>query len=91
MARFQKSDEPTNATTGDEPKVEETTAAKPIVDEVPPVPVKPARNFRVANTRDMQVLCGGYPALFRQGKILSEAAYDIEQLRSQGLQLEEVA
>lgn len=90
MARFQKSDEPTHPS-GDEPKVEEAPVAKPVVDIVPAVEVKPARNFRVTNTRDMQVLCGGYPALFRQGKILSEAAYDIEQLRSQGLQLEEVA
>lgn len=68
----------------------ETTAFG--ADEVPDVPVKRWRvkNDPPAGKTGYPILYDGCLSLFPKGKIVSETAYDIDKLRDQGLELEEM-
>lgn len=59
-------------------------AARPAPE--PPVEVPPAARWRV--TRGGNVMVRGLKTMMREGKVVDELNYDVDQLRQQGIALE---
>ena len=68
--------------------VESLTKGDATIPSNPEIPI--AKKYRVANASAVPVLYDGCHSKMWPGKIVDSACYDIEHLRRQGVQLEEV-